>query len=373
MDFQFNDDQRAIADLAGQIFSDQVTDEYLRHRPPGVDAQLWQLLAESGLTAACLDEEFGGSGMGQLELALMLEAQGRSLAPVPLAISSIASLALARFGEATEAAQWLPGVITGKHWLTAALSEVAASRPVPFTSQRNADGWLLEGVAEQVTWAEGAGVVLIPARSDDGNWHWFVLPVNAAGVSLQAQLSTHPEPRCQVRAEAVQLPASALLRQDGPTLAKWLLARMRVALAAQTLGVVEEALARTAAYTMERQQFGKPLAAFQAVAHRAAEGYVDRETLRTVVWSAAWRLDTDQPDAEADALTAKWWAAEVAHRIGHTGQHLHGGIGADVDYPIHRFYLWAKGLEFSLGGAGQQLAELGRQLADQSDLGARLM
>lgn len=373
MDFQFSDDQQAIAELSGQIFRDQVNDDYHRGRPVGADAGLWRLLAESGLTAACLDEAAGGSGMGMLELALMLEQQGRSLAPVPLGISSIAAQALARFGSAAQTGQWLPGVVDGSHWLTAALTEVASDAAPPFSLRREADGWRLNGVAEQVTWAEGAAVALVPAQLEDGEaWHWLVLPLAAPGVELQQELSTHPEPRCQLRATDVQLPADAALSHDGRQLATWLLARARVALAAQAVGVVAEALDRTAAYTIERTQFGKPLAGFQAVAHRAAEGYVDREALRTVVWSAAWRLDSDQPDADADAMTAKWWAAEAGHRIGHTAQHLHGGIGSDIDYPIHRFYLWAKGLEFSLGGAGRQLAELGRRLATDAQLGARL-
>src|SRR5690625_4768226 len=107
MNFELNDDQLAIADLAGRIFGEQVTDESLRHRSPGIDRPLWELLAASGLTAASLPEEAGGSAMGQLELALMLEAQGRSLAPVPLGISSVSALALAEFGQPAEARRWL--------------------------------------------------------------------------------------------------------------------------------------------------------------------------------------------------------------------------------------------------------------------------
>jgi len=372
MNFEWSEDQLAIADLAGRIFSEQVTDEYHRQRASGADPALWRLLAESGLTGACLPEAVGGSEMGQLELALMLEAQGRSLAPVPLGHSSVASLARAEFGAPAEAQRWLPGVVEGSYWLSAALHEVAAGAVAPFRCRPVGEGWELSGQAEQVGWAKGAGALLVPARAEDDTLHWLMLPIGAEGVRCIAQEATHPEPRCRVVAEGVRLDATARLAVQGEELTQWLLSRLRVALAALTLGVVEEALARTADYTMERQQLGRPLAAFQAVAHRAAEGYVDREALRTVLWSAAWRLDSDQPDAAADALTAKWWAAEAAHRIGHTGQHLHGGIGADLDYPIHRYYLWAKGLEFSLGGGGQQLAELGRQLAANAELGARL-
>ena len=119
---------------------------------------------------------------------------------------------------------------------------------------------------------------------------------------------------------------------------------------------------RTAAYTTERKQFGRPIATFQGVALRIADAYVDVQAMRASLTEAAWRLSEGLP-ADAEVASAKWWACRGGQRVVHSAQHLHGGIGADIDYPIHRYFLWARQLELTLGGAGRQLAKLGEEIA----------
>jgi alkylation response protein AidB-like acyl-CoA dehydrogenase len=126
--------------------------------------------------------------------------------------------------------------------------------------------------------------------------------------------------------------------------------------------VCEEALRLTAEYTKTREQFGVPLASFQAVGHRVADAYVDTEAIRLTAWQAAWRIAAGLPAAAAVAV-AKFWAAEAGQRVVHAAQHLHGGIGVDRDYPLHRYFLYAKQIELTLGGATHQLRALGRMLA----------
>ncbi|MBP7631345.1 MAG: acyl-CoA dehydrogenase, partial [Acidimicrobiales bacterium] len=111
-----------------------------------------------------------------------------------------------------------------------------------------------------------------------------------------------------------------------------------------------------------RRQFGSPIATFQAVAHRAADAYIDTEAIRLTARQAAWRLGEGLPADEALAI-AKFWAAEGAHRVTHAAQHLHGGIGVDADYPVHRTFRWARHLELSLGGGTVHLQRLGLILA----------
>jgi alkylation response protein AidB-like acyl-CoA dehydrogenase len=141
--------------------------------------------------------------------------------------------------------------------------------------------------------------------------------------------------------------------------------RALVALCALQVGVAEEAVRMTAAYTTERKQFDRPLATFQGVALRAADAYIDTEAMRVTMWQAAWRLSAGL-DATREVALAKWWAGEGGHRVGHAAQHLHGGMGADVSYPIHRYYLWAKQVDLMLGTTGEHLARLGRLLADDA-------
>ena len=127
-------------------------------------------------------------------------------------------------------------------------------------------------------------------------------------------------------------------------------------------GVCAEALDLTAEYTKARKQFDQPIATFQAVGQRAADAYIDTEAVRLTALQAAWRISEGLP-AETEVAAAKFWAAEGGQRVVHAAQHLHGGMGVDRDYPLHRYFLYAKQLELSLGGATRQLLALGEILA----------
>ena len=120
-----------------------------------------------------------------------------------------------------------------------------------------------------------------------------------------------------------------------------------------------------AAYTSQREQFGRPLSTNQGVAMRAADCYIDTDCMRVTLLQAAWLIDEGRSVAEiADAAAvAKWWSADAGQRVVHATQHLHGGMGADVDYPVHRYFLWVKQLENTFGGGSRQLAAIGRALA----------
>ncbi len=142
----------------------------------------------------------------------------------------------------------------------------------------------------------------------------------------------------------------------------WMIDRATVGLCAMQLGVAERALEMTAEYTKTRHQFGRPIANFQAVRQRAADAYIDVEAMRLTLWQAVWCLDVDV-DADLEVATAKFWAAEGAQRVVHAAQHLHGGIGVDVDYPLHRYFLWAKQIELTLGHGTEQLLRIGRIFA----------
>ena len=159
---------------------------------------------------------------------------------------------------------------------------------------------------------------------------------------------------------------------QGADILEWLEQRANIGHCALQVGVTEEAMKRTAAFLGERKQFGVPLGTFQALAMRMADCYIDVEGIRSTYWLALWRL-SEGLDARAEVRAAKWWACDAAHRIVSSTQHMHGGIGADVEYPIHRFFLMAKLISYSLGNASQQLVQLGRLLAEDDTLGFRAL
>jgi acyl-CoA dehydrogenase len=367
MDFNLSEEQLAIRDLSAQIFEGRATVDRVKEveqTDDRLDRELWAELARANLLGIALPEQDGGSGFGLVELALLLEQQGRRVAPVPLLATVVmGALPIAEFGTAEQRAAWLPGVIAGDVLLTAALAEMGDGDPTRPSTTASSDGvgrWRVSGTRVSVPAAHVADRVLVPARTPSGVSVFLVDPVDPA-VDLQRAETTNRE----IHSHLVLDGTPAELLGDGsggPDVVRWMVDRTIVGIAALQVGVAEEALRQAAAYTSQRVQFGRPLSTFQGTALKAADGYIDTEAMRVTMWQAAWRLAAGY-DATAEVEVAKWWSAEAGQRVVHITQHLHGGLGADVEYPVHRYFLWGKQLEDTLGGAGYHLARLGRHLA----------
>jgi alkylation response protein AidB-like acyl-CoA dehydrogenase len=299
----------------------------------------------------------------------LLEAQGNVVAPVPLwATLVLGAFPIAHFGSGAQRSRWLPGVVSGEVILTAALTGSAASPtgvPVVRAGARD-DGWVLDGTELAVPQAHLADRIIVPARTDDGVLLALVDP-QAAGVSLQRAVTTNREihPHLHLAGVAVG-PEDVLVGPDvGRATLDFGLVAATIGLCAIQVGVCEAALHQTAAYLNTRHQFGRPLSTFQATMLRAADAAIDIEAMRVTWQNAAWRLDTGRDAADA-AHVAKWQAAERGQRTVHATQHLHGGMGADITYPIHRYFLWGKQIELMLGGPSAQLARLGAEIAERA-------
>lgn len=381
MDFNFSEDQVAIRELAYQIFTDRATDEFMldfSRSGKTYDDELWQTLAEQGLLGIAVPEAAGGTGLGLVELCLVLEEQGRRVAPVPMYASLVlGGLPIAEFGTAEQQQTYLTPMAAGECKLSAAIAEVGmnAALATSVACEKSGDGYLLNGSRAAVPDGAVADFILVPAADSDGNASMFILDVNADGVTREGvEVGLSGERGAHLTLENVSVSAEALLGAEGQgnEVLEWLLQRANLGHCALQVGVTEEAMKRTAAYISERKQFGIPLGSFQALAMRMADSYIDVEGIRSTYWLALWRL-SEGKDARAEVRAAKWWACDAAHRVVHTAQHLHGGMGADVEYPIHRFFLMAKLISYSLGNASQQLEELGRLLAEHDDLGFRAL
>jgi 3-oxocholest-4-en-26-oyl-CoA dehydrogenase beta subunit len=366
MDFTLTEEQRAVAELAEQIFQGSSTVERVKAveaTDDRVDETLWRALADANLLGLTLPEAVGGSGLGILELCLLLEQQGRVVAPVPLwATVALGALPIAAWGTTGQRDAWLPGVVAGDVKLTAALAELGVNDAHHPQVRATRDGttWRLDGLKVAVPAAHVADRVLVPARTDDGVGV-FLLDPHASGVTIERAATTNREihPHLHLAGATVE-PLGDL--DAGDRILAWMLDRALLGLCGLQVGVCEAALALAATYSSNRVQFGKPLSTFQGVALKAADGYIQTEAIRVTMLQAAWRLDAGR-DASSDVLVAKWWASEGGQKVVHIAQHLHGGMGADIDYPVHRYFLWGKQIEDTLGGASAQLARLGRTLA----------
>lgn len=346
MDYSIDADHQTIVELAEKIFSDHADDTYITSNTQSVDAQLWQLCAEAGFIGLDMPETLGGSELGFSALCRVLKALGAITAPIPLLSTAVGAYAVAQSVFASE----LESIASGQGCIAVSLN----------------DGLRIEddrvvGSVNAVAYADSARFIVLACAAKV-----VIVEQGQSGVDIQAQSLSSGQPAGLVQIDVALSEATIV---DGLT---DLQSRLQTATAWQLFGVLEEALRRTAQYTSDRKQFGKPIATFQAVAHRAANAYIDLECLKGAAEQAAWLID-EQRSAELEAGMAYWWACEATHRVVHSTQHLHGGMGADLTYPIHRFFVRSKELEFSLGGASKVIDIVGQRLVDQAPESRRLV
>jgi alkylation response protein AidB-like acyl-CoA dehydrogenase len=376
MDFNFNDEQNAVREAVTGIFAGLVDPDRVQEVEASqdrVDTVLWAELARADLLGLAVPEAHGGGGFGMVELCLLLEAQGKVVAPVPLwATLVLGALPIAEFGSDALQAALLSGVVAGDIVLTAALADVANDiaiggdgTPAVTGTPAAGGGLTLSGTAFAVPYAHVAARVLVPVATGDGIVVATVDPT-AAGVTVERAFTTNREIHPHLHLDGVTVAAGDLLADGdaskGAEVRDWILDRAWTGLCAVQVGITESAVAQTAEYLNGREQFGLPLATFQATKMRAADAAIDTEAVRVTTWQAAWRLDNGL-DARRAVNVASWFAAESGQRVVFATQHLHGGMGADISYPIHRYFLWGKQIELQLGSPSAQLARLGRQVA----------
>ena len=343
MDFSFTEEAEAVHQLAEQVFSGSMSVERVKEIEASedrIDRELWKELATTGLLGIGLPESAGGAGLGLVEVCLTLVAQARQVAPVPLWPTVVAAQTLAEAGQDDR----LAAVAAGDAILTVALEP----------GQGSVDGDRVSGDWPSVPALHVADAAIV-FLGDDG---WLV-ETGADGVTVETAITTSRGKVGHLHLDGA--PATALGAVRG-----FAHDRALVMLAALSLGACEEATRMAAEYTSTREQFGKPLSTNQGVVLKAADAYIAMNAMRVTLWAAAWRLDEGLPADEAVEV-AHWWASDGGHRVVHITQHLHGGMGADIDYPVHRYFLWAKEVTDLLGGPSAHLARLGDLIAEGAD------
>ena len=380
MDFTFSEEQQAAAEAARGVFADvapdavpspalttgAVADEF--------DRALWSRLADADLLSLLVAEEYGGAGLDAVALCLVLRESAKVLARVPLLENSAAMAAVQAYGGPELRGRLLERAGRGEVVLTVATSGRTGHDPAELAvtaRQEEGEGegadWILDGVQTAVPWAYDADFVVVPAHTAAGRTVLALVPRVHDGVALGEQFSTSGERLGELRLESVRITARDVIDVEGAW--EWLRDLLTTGTCALALGLGERVLRMSSEYTSKREQFGFPVATFQAVAVQAADRYIDLRAMEVTLWQAAWRIASAARGAlpvAGDVAVAKIWASEGVRRVVQTAQHLHGGFGADVDYPLHRYHAWAKHLELSLGPAAAHEEALGDLLAAHS-------
>lgn len=366
MNFALDEIQQQVLDLAEKVFADATTQQRLRtlDHQGYFDRDLWKTLASTGLLGLASDNTAEGNGLGFDTLAVLLEQSGRFVAPVPLVpVLVTAALTLQR-NAADVAARLLPPLIAGDHIITAALAEPGNDDPHKpgMSARKDGDEWMLTGTKTAVPALTCRPAALwLTAMTPEG-LGVFLLEDLGAGTTISQQTLTTGEYVGQLQL----MNARGQLLAIGPAATHFVndaLMLTQAAWAAVAVGACAAMTRMAAEYTGERIVFGRAVATFQAVSHRVADCHIDSECLRSVALQAISDISSGSSAAARSALVAKIWACEALHRVSHSVQQVHGGLGIDRDYPLFRYALLAKSIELSAGGAEPLLEELGLAIA----------
>jgi alkylation response protein AidB-like acyl-CoA dehydrogenase len=370
MDFSLTEDQESIRALVKQVLTDLVTDESLKtlaKEGKWFHERAWQQLAESGMLGLAIPEAYGGAGMGLTELCLLLQQVGRTVAPIP-AIETLvsAALPLAEYGSPEQKDRFLGAIAGGRAILAPALVDTASRNPLHPASVARADGqgWRVTGRFSNVAYANIAERIAVPARTEAGATVVLLVDPHGEGVHLGSQRGTNGQPLWLLELTEAAVSAADVLGgpNDGARVLRYLVDRTMLGICAVEHGIAEQALFMTANYAGERKQFGVPIGTFQGVTQRVGDAYIDVQAMRSSMWQACWRLDQGLA-ADRELAVAKFFASEAGARVVAAAQHVHGGMGFDRDYPLYRYFMTSKHLEFTLGGAHESLARLGDLIA----------
>jgi len=352
MDFGLSDEQRQLRESAREFLTNECSPAYVRKTmadEAGAARELYAAIAKLGWNGLIVPERHGGAGMGVLELAVLLTETGYVAMPGPFLFSALAASALARGGSDEVKERWLGALAAGAATGTVAITERGdALDPAGMTTgaQREDAGWLLDGSKMFVPYAHAADFVVVAARTGPSaaDTGLFVVETGAPGVRIRMLKGLDLTRRvCALDLDGVRVARGAEL-SGGPALYARLLDIGAIAIAADSLGGTDRALAMAVDYSKVREQFGKPIGSFQALKHAAAEIVAELEPARALLWYAAYAQDAGAADAARAAAMAKAQLCSIYSRGTDRAVLMHGGIGFTWDHDMH---LWFKRARFN--------------------------
>jgi alkylation response protein AidB-like acyl-CoA dehydrogenase len=339
MYFDLTDEQEAIRATARDFLASRFKSERMREiaaSEDGTDEAGWEEMAELGWAGLALPEEWGGQGLGVVDLAVLFEEMGYALAPSPLFSNTVVGLALAQSASDEQKERWLRPLAEGTARGTQAMVDAGSTGTpgaYPMKSEADGDAIVLDGKKELVADAAGAAFFLV--ATSDGRRH--IVPADADGVSIAPEISIDSTRRLStVNFDSVRVPAEQTLPGHGAEFGAVFL-RGAVALAAESTGVAQRTLDMAVAYAKDRQQFGRPIGAYQAVSHRCAQMLLETENSRSAVYGAAWAADSDPDALPLAASMAKAYASDAGWRVPDASIQVHGGIGFTWEHDLHFF------------------------------------
>jgi alkylation response protein AidB-like acyl-CoA dehydrogenase len=353
VNFDFSPDQKALREQARKFLADQASSTRVRRVLEGAapyDTELWRGMAEMGWMGTAIPESHGGAGFGHLELCVLAEELGRSLAPTPFSSTIyLVAEALRLAGSPAQQKRWLPRIAQGEAIGCLALAE-GPRVATPASLAARAEGGRVSGVKVPVADGDVADLaVVLAAEGEPGRASLFLVDLAGPGVTRTAVTTLDP-----TRSHARLLLEGASAEPLGPSGHGWpllerLLDRAAVLVAFEQLGGAQAALDMAREYALGRFAFGRQIASFQAIKHKLADIYVAVELARSNAYYGAWALSKDAPELPVAAATARVAASEAYYQAAKENIQIHGGMGFTWEFDCHLHYRRAKLTGLMLG------------------------
>jgi len=366
MDIGFIEEQELLRETARKFLDGECTTQFVRRMmdtDAAVTGEFWQQLAENGWLGITYPEAEGGSGLGLVDLVVLMEEIGRAVMPGPYpATVLLGGAAIALAGSPEQRREWLPRIASGEVKVTLAVTEPNArwdAAGITTTARETRGGFTLSGSKMFVPDAQLANVIVVAARSRDGSTmedgvSLLLVPKDAAGLGIR-RLSSVDETRklCEVTLDNVAVPGSALLGElhQGWAPLQQVIDRAAVALSAEMCGAAQRVLEMTVDYAKLRTTFGKPIGSYQGVKHKCADMLVEIENAKSLTYYAAWAVDEGEAEGPLAVSMAKAAASDAGRKVCAAGIQLHGGIGMTWEHDLQLYLKRAKADEVMFGDA----------------------
>jgi len=361
MNFDFSDDQKLLRDQARKFLQDKcdrsLVRSILEDNEKKYSENLWKDIAEMGWTGTAIPEEYGGLGLGMLELCVIAEELGRSLAPTPFS-SSIYLFAefIKSYGSEEQKKKYLPKIASGEFIGTFALSETNGT-PRPSNIKASVNDGKLNGEKTPVNDGEVADIIIVAANSDNNGNHnslsLYLVEKDNTGLSKSSLETIDPtRPACSLSFSNVDAEQIGN-RGEGWSMIEDILNRAAVLFSFEQVGGAQVSLDEAKKYSLERFAFGRQIGSFQALKHKMADMYVKIELARSNAYYGAWALSTDSNELPVAAAGARVSASDAYNYSSQENIQIHGGVGFTWEYDCHLFYRRAKLLSLNIGSARQ--------------------
>ena len=362
MDLGLSEEQEMLREFARDFLEKECPESLVREMEEderGYSPDLWRKMAEQGWSGLIVPEAYGGVGMTYLDLVILVEEFGRALVPGPFIPNCVATIALLEAASEAQKQANLPAIAAGSQMWTLAFTEPSGrfdAAGVRLAARRDGDSYVLNGTKLFIRDSHVVDKLVVVARtagSGEDGVSLFAVDARAPGVRHTPVRTIASDKQNEVKLEDVRVPASDLLGEEGKAwpVFQRIASKATVIECAYLVGLSQMAFDITLNYTKERVQFGRPIATFQALQHRAADAATDVDSSRYVTYKAAWAIAEEEPDVDEQVHLAKAWVSEASRRVVAAAQQMHGGIGFTKDYKIQLYFRRQKAAELAWGDA----------------------